>query len=276
MKTGESALPPNWPHASRPTVSMGTRSATLWNWFAPSAPLRGSVPDDRTLVVERCEDEQGDWRVILHSPYGRRVHEPWAMAVSDRIVRTRGFDPQTLATDDGILVRIPMGETLLPGAELFGIRLRRARAHRAGPGGFDSAVRGTVSRMRGRALIMSPTTPGKRAPLWQQRLRAGQLLEAARREGDFPLLAETARECLQDVYDMDSLLGLMKDIEAGAVRLVEAQTATPSPFAAPLLFGYVGDHLYDGDLPPPSARLRCSRSTRRFWASFWAPTGSAS
>ena len=209
----------------------------------------GSVPDDRTLVVERCEDEQGDWRVILHSPYGRRVHEPWAMAVSDRIVRTRGFDPQALATDDGILVRIPMGEAVLPGAELFAFdsdELERIVRDRVDSTALFAA---RFRECAARALIMSPTTPGKRAPLWQQRLRAGQLLEAARREGDFPLLAETARECLQDVYDMDSLLGLMKDIEAGAVRLVEAQTATPSPFAAPLLFGYVGDHLYDGDLP---------------------------
>lgn len=209
----------------------------------------GSVPDDRTLVVERCEDEQGDWRVILHSPYGRRVHEPWAMAVSDRIVRTRGFDPQMLATDDGILLRIPMGETLLPGAELFAFdvdELERIVRDRVDSTALFAA---RFRECAARSLIMSPTSPGKRAPLWQQRLRAGQLLEAARQQGDFPLLVETARECLQDVYDMDSLLGLMGDIEAGVVRLVEAQTATPSPFAAPLLFGYVGDHLYDGDLP---------------------------
>lgn len=208
-----------------------------------------TVPDDRTLVVERCEDEQGDWRVILHSPYGRRVHEPWAMAVSDRIVRTRGFDPQTLATDDGILLRIPMTEAMLPGAELFAFdadELERIVRDRVDSTSLFAA---RFRECAARSLLMSPTAPGKRAPLWQQRLRAGQLLEAARRAGDFPLLAETARECLQDVYDMDSLIGLMRDIEAGTVRLVEAQTTTPSPFAAPLLFGYVGDHLYDGDLP---------------------------
>ncbi|WP_139652604.1 DEAD/DEAH box helicase [Raoultibacter phocaeensis] len=209
----------------------------------------GSVPEDRTLVVERCEDEQGDWRVILHSPYGRRVHEPWAMAVSDRIVRTRGFDPQMLATDDGILLRIPMTEAVLPGAELFAFdagELERIVRDRVDSTSLFSA---RFRECAARSLIMSPNTPGKRAPLWQQRLRAGQLLEAARREDDFPLLVETARECLQDVYDMESLLRLMGDIEAGTVRLVEAQTTTPSPFAAPLLFGYVGDHLYDGDLP---------------------------
>ena len=105
-----------------------------------------------------------------------------------------------------------------------------------------------------RALLMSPTTPGKRAPLWQQRLKAGQLLEAARREQEFPILLETARECLQDVYDLPALHELMEGVQTGSVRLVEAQTSIPSPFAAPLLFGYVGDHLYDGDLPHAERR----------------------
>ena len=100
-----------------------------------------------------------------------------------------------------------------------------------------------------RALLMSPTQPGKRAPLWQQRLKAGQLLEAARGERDFPILLETARECLQDVYDLDALHELMEGLAEGTVRMVEAQTSIPSPFAGPLLFGYVGEHLYQGDLP---------------------------
>ncbi len=214
----------------------------------------GVVPDDRTLVVERCEDETGDWRVMLHSPYGRRVHEPWAMAVADRTMRLYGYDPQVLAADDGIVLRIPQTETRLPGAELFVFD----------PDELDRIVRDRVdatslfaARFRecaARALLMSPTTPGKRAPLWQQRLKAGQLLEAARREQEFPILLETARECLQDVYDLPALHELMERMQAGSVRLVEAQTSVPSPFAASLLFGYVGDHLYDGDLPHAERR----------------------
>ena len=214
----------------------------------------GAVPDDRTLVVERCEDETGDWRVMLHSPYGRRVHEPWAMAVADRVMRLHGFDPQASSADDGIVLRIPQTETRLPGAELFVFD----------PDELDRIVRDRVdatslfaARFRecaARALLMSPTTPGKRAPLWQQRLKAGQLLEAARREQEFPILLETARECLQDVYDLPALHELMEGVQTGSVRLVEAQTSIPSPFAAPLLFGYVGDHLYDGDLPHAERR----------------------
>ena len=214
----------------------------------------GVVPDDKTLVVERCEDEQGDWRVMLHSPYGRRVHEPWAMAVSDRVAQTYGFDAQAMAADDGIVLRIPMTETRLPGMELFVFD----------PDELDRIVRDRVdstslfsARFRecaARALLMSPAAPGKRAPLWQQRLKAGQLLEAARREHEFPILAETARECLQDVYDMPALHALMESVQAGSVRLVEAQTSVLSPFAAPMLFGYVGEHLYQGDLPHAEQR----------------------
>ena len=209
----------------------------------------GVVPDDKTLVVERCEDETGDWRVMLHSPYGRQVHEPWAMAVQDRVERTLGFDPQAMAADDGILLRVPMTETRLPGAELFAfdpderVRIVRDRVDKTAL--FAARFRECAAR----ALLMSPTQPGKRAPLWQQRLKAGQLLEAARGERDFPILLETARECLQDVYDLDALHELMEGLAAGTVRMVEAQTSIPSPFAGPLLFGYVGEHLYQGDLP---------------------------
>ncbi len=209
----------------------------------------GVVPSDKTLVVERCEDEGGDWRVMLHSPYGRRVHEPWAMAISERVVRLHGFDPQAAAADDGILLRIPLSETRLPGAELFVFdpdELERVVCEHVGETALFSA---RFRECAARALLMSPATPGKRAPLWQQRLKAGQLLEAARRERDFPLLAETARECLQDVYDMAALHEIMEEVQAGLIRVVEAQTTVPSPFAAPLLFGYVSDHLYLGDMP---------------------------
>lgn len=214
----------------------------------------GIIPDDKTLVVERCEDEQGDWRVLLHSPYGRRVHEPWAMAVSDRIIAIYGYDAQAMAADDGIVLRIPMTETRLPGIELFAFdpdELDRIVRDRVGSTSLFSA---RFRECAARALLMSPIAPGKRAPLWQQRLKAGQLLEAARREREFPILVETARECLQDVYDMRALHELMEQVQAGSVRLVEAQTSVPSPFAAPLLFGYVGEHLYAGDLPHAEQR----------------------
>lgn len=209
----------------------------------------GAVPDDRTLVVERCQDEMGDWIVILHSPYGRRVHEPWALAVAERIKAQRGFDPQVLAADDGIVVRLPMTEETLPGPELFCFDpdelVARVKAGVDGTALFATRFRECAAR----ALLMKPTAPGKRAPLWLQRVKGGQLLEAARQDPAFPLLAEAARECLQDVYDLDALTELARRIQCGEVRVLQADTEVPSPFAAPLLLGYAAEHLYEGDLP---------------------------
>ncbi len=209
----------------------------------------GLIPDNNTLVIEQCADESGSWNVILHSPFGKRVHAPWALAVSLRIRETLGFDPQAMGADDGIILQIPPSQEEMPGADFFFFASDE----------LDALVRANVqatalfaARFRecaARALLMSPITPGKRAPLWQQRLRAGQLLEAARHEPGFPIMAEAVRECLNDAYDMPSLRKVMEGLEHGSIRLVDVQTQIPSPFAASMLFGYVGEHLYEGDLP---------------------------
>lgn len=209
----------------------------------------GSVPTDRVLVAEQCADETGDWRLILHSPFGRRVHLPWALAISARVRETLGFDPEAMAGDDGIMLRIPLTEASMPDASAF----------RFSPDEIDDLVRRNIestslfaSRFRecaARALTITPPAPGKRAPLWQQRMKGGQLLEAARNNPGFPLLAEAARECLTEAYDIDSLKQVMRWLETGDIRIAEAHTASPSPFAAPLMFGYVAEHLYEGDLP---------------------------
>lgn len=209
----------------------------------------GAVPTDRVLVVEQCADETGDWRVILHSPFGRRVHEPWALAVAHRITTTLGYDPQAVAADDGIVLRVPMGEESLPGAELFLFDPDELEAIVRDRVGFTALFAARFRECAARALLMSPTAPGKRAPLWQQRLKGGQLLEAARQEEDFPIILEALRECLQDVFDLPALREVMGALGAGTVKMMEAQTAVPSPFAAPLVFGYLGEHLYEGDLP---------------------------
>ncbi|MFQ9178733.1 MAG: helicase-related protein [Eggerthella lenta] len=227
----------------------------------------GIIPDDKTLVVERCEDEQGDWRVLLHSPYGRRVHEPWAMAVSDRIMAIYGYDAQAMAADDGIVLRIPMTETRLPGIELFAFdsdELDRIVRDRVGSTSLFSA---RFRECAARALLMSPIAPGKRAPLWQQRLKAGQLLEAARREHEFPILVETARECLQDVYDMRALHELMERRRRDRClwrrrrrcrRAVRGAASVRVRGRAPLRGR------------PAARRASCCRSTPRCWASCWA------
>ena len=209
----------------------------------------GAVPTDRRLVVETCPDETGDMRVILHSPFGRRVHEPWALAVAHRVTTALGFDPQAVASDDGIVLRVPAAEDALPGSDLFRFDSDELESIVRERVGFTALFAARFRECAARALLMAPTAPGKRAPLWQQRLKGGQLLEAARREEDFPIVLEALRECLQDVFDLSALREVMDGLASGSIKMSEVRTAAPSPFAAPLVFGYLGEHLYEGDLP---------------------------
>ena len=216
----------------------------------------GVLPTDETLVLERNRDESGSWRIIIHSTLGRRVHEPWAMAIRERVHHLLGIKPQVIAADDGIVLQIPALEGRLPGAELVVFD----------PVEVSTLVRGRIketalfaARFRecaARALLMPTIRPGHRTPLWLQRVKAGQLLEAARQFQDFPVSVEAARECLQEYYDMPTLTGLMERLGSGRVHVVEADTTEPSPFAHPLLFGYTSTLLYQEDLPHAEHRAR--------------------
>ncbi|MFD7118387.1 ATP-dependent helicase [Streptomyces sp. NPDC059922] len=230
----------------------------------------GHVPDDRTILVERFRDELGDWRVVIHSPFGAQVHAPWALALGARLSERYGMDAQVMHADDGIVLR-------LPDADLMGLdllddepdRLSTAFDSEQAPVGaadvaFDGGeIRGIVTEQVGgsalfasrfrecaaRALLLPRRSPGKRTPLWQQRQRASQLLQVASEFGSFPIVLEAVRECLQDVFDVPGLTELMGDIESRRVRLIEVTTPEPSPFARSLLFGYVAQFLYEGDSP---------------------------
>ncbi|MEU6284679.1 ATP-dependent helicase [Streptomyces sp. NPDC047028] len=230
----------------------------------------GHIPDDRTIVVERFRDELGDWRVVVHSPFGAQVHAPWALALGARLSERYGMDAQVMHADDGIVLR-------LPDADLMGLDLLDQEPVKAGAeydseqapvgaadvafdkGEVDQVVTDQVggsalfaSRFRecaARALLLPRRNPGKRTPLWQQRQRAAQLLQVASEFGSFPIVLEAVRECLQDVFDVPGLVELMGDIESRKVRLVEVTTPEPSPFARSLLFGYVAQFLYEGDSP---------------------------
>ncbi len=230
----------------------------------------GHVPDDRTIVVERFRDELGDWRVVIHSPFGAQVHAPWALALGTRLAERYGMDAQVMHADDGIVLR-------LPDADLMGFDLLDDEPARRGTefdsdqaplGAADVAFdKGEVNQIvtdqvggsalfaarfrecAARALLLPRRSPGKRTPLWQQRQRASQLLQVASEFGSFPIVLEAVRECLQDVFDVPGLTELMGDIESRRVRLVEVTTPEPSPFARSLLFGYVAQFLYEGDSP---------------------------
>ncbi|MGQ4488817.1 DEAD/DEAH box helicase [Streptomyces sp. SAS_281] len=246
----------------------------------------GHVPDDRTILVERFRDELGDWRVVVHSPFGAQVHAPWALALSARLAERYGMDAQVMHADDGIVLRLPdadmMGLDLLdfdPAADPVqepgkGASAPLAPANTAfdsdqppvgaadvafDKGEIEQIVTDQVgssalfaSRFRecaARALLLPRRSPGKRTPLWQQRQRAAQLLQVASEFGSFPIVLEAVRECLQDVFDVPGLTEVMGDLEARRIRLVEVTTSEPSPFARSLLFGYVAQFLYEGDSP---------------------------
>ena len=223
--------------------------ANLMAHLTEQRDATGTLPTDRTLTVERGRDEVGDWRVILHSPYGMKVHAPWALAINARVRERLGVEGSAVASDDGIIVRIPDAEAEPPGAELFVFdpdELEHLVTEEVGGSAlFASRFRECAAR----ALLMPRMNPNKRTPLWQQRQRSAQLLEVARRHPTFPVILETLREVLQDVYDLPSLRKLATSIADRRIRLVETEPGQPSPFARDLLFGYVGAFMYEGDSP---------------------------
>ena len=247
------------PEATRKLEQAGLdelAARNLIRYLAEQRAATGYVPDDRTLVVERFRDELGDWRVVLHSPYGDRVHAPWALAIAARLRERYGaMDVQALHTDDGILIRVPdsdepppTGIALIDPDDVGDLITAEVGASAL----FASRFRECASR----ALLLPRRQPGRRSPLWQQRQRAAQLLEVASRYPTFPIVLETVRECLQDVFDVPALTGLLRDIASRRIRIVEVETATPSPFGKSLLFRYVGAFMYEGDAPLAERRAQ--------------------
>jgi ATP-dependent helicase Lhr and Lhr-like helicase len=215
----------------------------------------GVLPDDRTIVLERGRDEMGDWRLCLLSPWGGRVHAPWATALEAHLRRQGEAEVESVWTDDGIVLRLPERERppeaadLLPepeeiedllvrelgGTSLFAARFREAAA---------------------RALLLPRRRPGRRTPLWMQRKRAHDLLQVAARYPSFPIVLEAYRECLRDVFDLPGLVDLARRVRRREIRLVTVDTQSPSPFSASLLFGYVANYLYEGDAPLAERRAQ--------------------
>ncbi|WP_407107337.1 ATP-dependent helicase [Rhodococcus aetherivorans] len=224
-------------------------TANLTRLLEEQRNATGHLPTDRTLVVERFRDELGDWRLVLHSPYGMRVHAPWALAVGARLLDRYGVEAAPTASDDGIIVRLPDTEDAPPGAEVFAFDTDEIEDLVTEQVGGSALFASRFRECAARALLLPRRTPGKRAPLWQQRQRSAQLLDVARRYPTFPILLETVRECLQDVYDLPALRDLLGRVARRQVRIVEVETATASPFATSLLFDYVGAFMYEGDSP---------------------------
>ncbi|SEB86423.1 ATP-dependent helicase Lhr and Lhr-like helicase [Paramicrobacterium humi] len=224
-------------------------AANLRAYLTEQRAATRHLPTDRTLVVERSRDELGDWRIILHSPFGMQVHAPWALAVGARVQERFGVDGASIASDDGIIVRIPETTDEPPGADLFVFEADELEVIVTAEVGGSALFASRFRECAARALLLPNYSPQKRAPLWQQRQRAAQLLDVAKKYPQFPILLETARECLKDVYDVPALLELARRIASRKIRIVETTTEEPSPYAKSLLFGYVGAFMYEGDNP---------------------------
>ena len=207
------------------------------------------LPDDRTIVVERFRDEIGDWRMTVHCVLGARVNAPWALAIARRLGERYGVDGQVMPSDDGIVIRLPDTAEEPPGADLVAFDPEEISQLVEESVGTSALFASRFRECAARSLLLPRRDPRRRQPLWQQRQRSAQLLDVAREYADFPVTLEAARECLQDVFDLPGLVGLMREIAGRKVRLVETETPRPSPFARSLLFGYVGAFLYEGDAP---------------------------
>ncbi|MBV8516865.1 MAG: DEAD/DEAH box helicase [Acidobacteria bacterium] len=215
----------------------------------------GAVPDDRTIVIERVTDELGDWRVCVLSPFGGKIHAPWAMAVTAKVRNELAIDVETMWSDDGFIVRFPetdappAAELVLPDPdEVEQLLLRQL--------GASSMFAAKFREAAARALLLPRTRIQGRTPLWQQRKRAYDLLQVASRFGSFPIILEAYRETLRDAFDVPALVELTRRIRARTIRVVTADTQKPSPFAASVLFRYVANFLYDGDAPLAERRAQ--------------------
>ena len=233
----------------------GNAAENLMRYLEEQSAATGRVPSDRDIVIERCHDELGDWRVCVMTPFGTRVHAPWCMAATAKLRAERGIEAESMWNDDGFVIRLPEDEEaldsgwLLPSAaELKDLVLRQL--------GSTSLFAAKFREAAARALLLPRRRPGVRAPLWQQRKRAADLLSVASRYSSFPILLETYRECVRDVFDLAAATAILREIQRGKIRVTTLDSPRPSPFASTLLFSYIANYIYDGDAPLAERRAQ--------------------
>ncbi|TML03724.1 MAG: DEAD/DEAH box helicase [Actinobacteria bacterium] len=230
-------------------------ASNLLTFLNEQAAATGAVPSDRTVVVERFRDEIGDWRLCILTPFGARIHAPWALALSARLRDSLGLEVQSIWSDDGIALHLPDADSPPPTDDIVisPDEIEELVVQEVG----QSALFGARFRENAaRALLIPRRRPDQRTPLWQQRLKAQGLLQVARRYGSFPVILETYRECLQDVFDLPALKRLLTGLRTRAIDLVDVETATASPYSASLLFDYIATYMYEDDTPPAERRAQ--------------------
>jgi ATP-dependent helicase Lhr and Lhr-like helicase len=223
-------------------------------YLADQELATGQVPDDRTIVIERVRDELGDWRVCVLTPFGSKIHAPWAMAAAAKL-KAAGLDVETMWSEDGFVLRFPETD-LPPDTDVLLMEPEEAAQLVMAQLGSTALFAAKFRESASRALLLPRRRADGRTPLWQQRKRAYDLLSVAARYPAFPMLLEAYRECLRDVFDMPALMETLRAIGARSIRVHVADSRTPSPFAGALLFSYVANYIYDGDAPLAERRAQ--------------------
>ena len=227
----------------------------LLRYLEEQAAATAKVPSDQDIVIEICRDELGDRRVCVLSPFGSRVHAPWCTAVTAKLRAERGLEIESMWSDDGFVIRLPDSDAtlesddfILSPAELKDLVIRQV--------GSTSLFAAKFREAASRALLLPKRRPGMRAPLWQQRKRSADLLAVASRYSSFPILLETYRECIRDVFDLPAAAAILTRIQRGEIRVTRVESEKPSPFAASLLFSYIANYIYEGDAPLAERRAQ--------------------
>jgi ATP-dependent Lhr-like helicase len=240
----------------RDEYTLDERAASnLLTFLREQEGATGAVPSDRTIVVERFRDEIGDWRLCILTPFGGRVHAPWALALGARLRESLSLETQAIWSDDGIAIHLPDADAPPPTEDVLldPEQVEELVMQEVG----ETALFGARFRENaGRALLIPRRRPGERTPLWQQRLKAQSLLQVARRYPAFPIVLETYRECLQDVFDLPALKRLLQGLRTRQIDLVDVETPSASPYAASLLFDYVANYMYEDDTPAAERRAQ--------------------
>src|SRR5205085_10639206 len=240
-------------------------ASNLIEYLSDQQQATSAVPDDRTVVIERFRDQLGDWRLAVLTPFGARVHAPWALAARARLQERLDLEVQMIYTDDGFALRLPeadrapnVDDILLDPDEVTELVTSQLQ----GSALFASRFRENAAS----ALLLPRRRPGERTPLWQQRQRSHDLLQVASKHAEFPILIETYRECLSDVFEMDGLRELMRAVRAREIRTVVVDTEKASPFASTLVFDYIAQYMYEGDAPLAERRAQALTLDRELLA----------
>jgi ATP-dependent Lhr-like helicase len=227
----------------------------LLRYLEEQVTATSRIPSDEDILIETCRDEMGDRRVCVLTPFGSAVHAPWCMAVTSKLRAERGLEVESMWSNDGFVLRLPDGDEAIAPEELIPspVEFRELVLRQLGSTSLFAAK---FREAAGRALLLPRRRPGMRTPLWQQRKRSADLLAVASRFSSFPILLETYRECIRDVFDLPAAAAILAGVQQGGIKVTTLESSSPSPFAASLLFSYVANYIYEGDAPLAERRAQ--------------------